>query len=112
MSKDNTVYLRHIVDAIETIEGFLENAREEEFYKNKLLQDGVIRNLEIIGEAAKHVPARLRDKCPGVEWNKVAGMRDVLIHNYFGVDLEIVWRVVEKRLPKLKRQIGRLIASL
>ena len=73
--------------------------REEEFYKNKLLPDGVIRNLEIIGEAAKHVPTRLRDKCLGVEWNKVSGMRDVLIHNYFDVDLEIVWRVVKNRQP-------------
>ena len=67
-----------------------------------MVQDAVIRNLEIIGEATKKLPPDLRDRRPGVPWSRIAGMRDVLIHDYFEVDLQIVWDVVKNRLPELK----------
>ena len=78
---------------------------------NKMIQDAVIRNLEIIGEATKKLTPYLKDRRPEVPWNRIAGMRDVLIHDYFEVDLQIVWDVVKNRLPELKEHIESLIAE-
>ena len=109
MSKDDTIYLRHILDAIKDIENFTKGVSEEKFGRTKLLQDAVIRNLEIIGEASKRVPKKIKDKHKDIEWKKIAGMRDVLIHDYLGVDVEIVWAVIENRLPELKKKIAKIL---
>ena len=101
MNKDYKVYLLHILDAIENIQFYTKGMPEEKFLKNKLVQDGVIRNLEIIGEATKNIPLNIRSKYPNIEWKKISGMRDVLIHDYLGVDLERVWQVLKRRLPAL-----------
>jgi len=99
MKKDKSIYLRHILDAIKVIESYTMGIDENKFFADKLIQDGVLRNLEIIGEAAKRVPADVRARYPDVEWKRIAGMRDVLIHDYLQVDMAIVWRVLERRLP-------------
>jgi uncharacterized protein with HEPN domain len=112
MNRDYTVYLLHILDAITIIESYVAGLTEESFRQNRLIQDGVIRNLEIIGEAAKKLPKRLINRYPDIEWKKMAGMRDVLIHDYFGVDLERVWGVVKNRLPDLKEKIIKIIDDL
>ncbi len=109
MSKDDSLYLRHILDAIANIESFLKDVNQDYFKSSKLVQDAVIRNLEIIGEAAKRVPKKYKDQCPAVEWKKVSGMRDVLIHDYLGVDVDIVWAVVQNRLPALKLNIQKIL---
>ena len=111
MKKDDTVYLRHIRDAIMTVEEYLNGIDEAEFYATQLLQDGVIRQTEIIGEAIRHVSKDLRKSYPEIPWQDIAGMRDKLIHDYFGVDLEKVWLTAQEDLPILKTQISKILSD-
>lgn len=110
MERDE-IYLRHISDAIAAIEEYTRGVPCEMFFGNRLLKDGVIRELEIIGEATKRVSPAFEGAHPEVPWRDIAGMRDKLIHEYFGVDVEAVWHTVEKDIPKLKAEIGRLLAD-
>ena len=106
--KDSTIYLKHILDSIVKIEKYTKKGRPQ-FFSDALTQDAVIRNLEIIGEAVKGLPAKLKKDHPGIPWRAIAGLRDILIHEYFGVDHEIVWGVVSKRIPILKRHIQAML---
>lgn len=106
--KDDLVYLRHIVGAIKNIEAYTSGGREE-FFATKMIQDAVIRNLEIIGEAVKNLSPSFRGEHPDVPWKQIAGLRDVLIHHYFGVDVDSVWLVVESRLPGLLQRLEPLL---
>jgi len=108
--KDDAVYLRHILDAVEKIEHYTTGGRDT-FFADPMIQDAVIRNLEIIGEAVRNLSTDLRRGHPGVPWRSIAALRNVLIHEYFGVDLEIVWRLVTRRLPTLKRHVAALLAG-
>ncbi len=105
MKKDDTVYLRHILDSITTIEEYLRGINESRFKATKLLQDGAIRQIEIIGEAVRHISKDLRRSYPEIPWEDIAGMRDKLIHGYFGVDLEKVWLTTKEDLPPLKKKV-------
>jgi uncharacterized protein with HEPN domain len=88
-------FIKHILGAIERIESYTEGLSETDFMNNFLIQDGVIRNLEIIGEASKKITALTKNQNPDIPWKKISGMRDKLIHDYFGIDLISVWSVVE-----------------
>ncbi|MGI8785775.1 MAG: HepT-like ribonuclease domain-containing protein [Acidobacteriota bacterium] len=109
MSRDYKVYLDDILESIAKIERYTEALSYEQFVDDELRVDAVIRNLEVVGEAAKKIPSSLRDAHSGVEWQRVAGLRDILIHEYFGVDLEIIWDIIQNKLPPLKDQIGKMM---
>ncbi|HPF45170.1 MAG TPA: DUF86 domain-containing protein [Syntrophomonadaceae bacterium] len=106
--KDDRVYLIHILECIRQIEEYTIDGREE-FLNSRLIQDAVIRNIEIIGEAAKRISPGLRDKYPDIPWKEMAGTRDVLIHDYMGVDLSIVWNVVSCDLLEIKKRLINLM---
>jgi len=106
------VYLRDILEAIGRIERHTENMNFEDFSNNELIQDGVIRNLEIIGEAVKNLPDDIKKDYPDVEWRKIAGLRDILIHAYFGVDLEVIWDIVKNKVPELREMVRKILSNL
>ena len=111
MPRDYKVYLEDILEAIRKIEQFTASFSSKAFAEDAKTFDAVIRNLEIIGEAVKNVPESVRAKHPQVEWKKIAGLRDMLIHEYFGVDADIVWDVVQNKLPPFKNQIAPLLQA-
>ena len=108
--KTDLVYLRHILDCIVKIESYAA-VRKEVFLNVSHWQDAIIRNLEIIGEASKRLSKPLKEQYPEVPWRNIAGLRDVLIHDYMGVDLESVWNVVENDLPPFKENITTIFNS-
>lgn len=112
MKRDESVYLQHILDAIAKIETYLEGVDEETFHKDTLVQDGVIRQIEIIGEAVKRLSFELRDKHAHIPWQDIAGMRDKFIHDYFGVDIEEVWLTAKDDIPMLKAKVARILEEL
>ena len=111
MSRDESLYLADIQDACEKVLKFTAGMTYKDFAHDDLHFDAVIRNLEIIGEAVKNISEETRQKHPGVKWRKIAGFRDIVAHNYFGVSDEIVWDVVENEIPSLLKQIQAMLSE-
>ncbi len=111
MTKDSKYFLLHILECIDRIKEYTFELNQETFLTNKLVQDAVIRNFEIIGEATKKIDSEFREKNSNIEWKRIAGMRDKLIHDYLGVDLFAVWRVIELDLPDLEIKINDIISK-
>ena len=111
-SKNDAIYLQHIIDSIRDIESSVGNLSREEFKESKDIRDACIRRIEIIGEAAKNLSQEIRDRNPLVEWKKIVGARDLMIHSYFRVDFEVVWDIINKDLTVLKKQIINIKKSL
>lgn len=101
-----------MIDSIDQIIEYTDQLTQEEFLENRLIQDAVVRNFEIIGEAAKNISDHNREKYKQVPWKKMAGMRDKLIHNYMGVDLNAVWNTVEQVIPPIRTKLTEVILSI
>ncbi len=107
--KDDTVYLAHIMEAIEKIERYAAGKTCDDLVSDSLLQDGLARQLQIIGEACKQVSMEIKEDNPGVPWRAIAGMRDVLVHQYCGVIQKDVWDTVKNDIPGLKNAVERIL---
>ena len=104
-------YLADILTAITEVEQFIAGMTFEQFEDDRKTINAVIRSLEVLGEATKHIPASFRNKYPDIPWSKMAGMRDVLIHDYMGVDLLTVWKVAKERLSEIKPLVENLVGG-
>lgn len=109
--KDDRLYLIHIWECIQRIESYAGEGKAA-FLASTMMQDAIIRNFEIIGEATKHLSPELKQSHPEIQWRGMAGFRDVLIHNYMGVDLEEVWNILEKELPQIKSSLKAVLIEL
>ena len=107
--KQSLIYIEHILDCIQKIKKYTSNSSKEDFLNSPIMQDAVIRNLEVIGEATKKIDKSFRERHADIEWKKIAGMRDKLIHDYIGVDIWAVWNVVDKILPDFEMEIKAII---
>lgn len=100
--------IQDILHSIEKISHYLEKITLAEFRKNNLIQDAVVRNFEIIGEASKHIPSTVKIRFPNIPWKEMNGMRNILIHEYFDMESDIVWHTAKKHLPELKRLLTEI----
>jgi len=106
--RDISIFLSHIKESIKLIEEYTNGVTIDKFKSSQEIQDKVFRRLEIIGKAVRNLPDELRKAHPEIEWKKMVGLRDVLIHSYFGIDLDLAWKVIEKDIPDLKTKIKRI----
>lgn len=107
--REYKLFLYDIKEALDKIEGFTTGISLEDFEQDVKTIDAVLRNLEIIGEASKHIPKSIRERYTNIDWKAIIGMRNIIAHEYFGVRLEIIWKTIEERLPELKETIEKII---
>lgn len=106
------LYLKDILTAIKKINEYTKGLTFDKLKGKGLVVDAVVRNLEIIGEASKNIPKRIRVEHPDIEWKKICGLRDILAHEYFGVDIQILWDIIKNKLPDLQKKIARVLKSI
>jgi uncharacterized protein with HEPN domain len=107
--KDDKLYLIHIAECIEHIESYVSGIDKEAFMTSPLVQDAVIRNLQIMAESTQHLSDHLKETQPKIDWYKIIGLRNVLVHDYLGVDMETVWNIIKKEIPVLEQQVKQLL---
>lgn len=110
MSKrDYKFFIKDILDCSKRIIDYIKGKTFEEFTENQMLMDAVIRNLEVIGEATKMIPDKVKQKYPEIEWRKIGDLRNILIHGYFGIDYDILWDIVQNKIPDLAIKIEKVL---
>lgn len=109
MKRDVTLYMKDVIDSIDKIYEFIKGINYHKFLEDEKTNCAVVRKLEIIGEAVKNIPPQIRHNYPDIPWKEIAGMRDIISHVYFGIDYTIVWKVVKKRLPELKKSMQAIL---
>jgi uncharacterized protein with HEPN domain len=108
-ARDYRDYLQDILEAVDDIENFVDNMTYEQFVKDRKTLNAIVRSIEIIGEASKNIPESMKAKYKELPWKQMAGMRDKLIHAYFGLDLETLWKAVTENIPPLKKSIQKIL---
>jgi len=104
--KDNSVYIEHMLDSILRIDEYVES--KELFYDSHLVQDAVVRNLQVMAESSQRLSEEIKNKYPDIPWNDISGFRNVLVHDYLGIDLDVIWSVVEQELPRLEKTLNEI----
>jgi len=112
MKKDPKIFLSHILESIEAIDLYTKKLTKEKFTENGQAQDAVICRIQVIGEAVKNLPVDLRKRYPHIHWSKATGMRDVMVHDYFGIDKNIVWKTIKNDLPIFYKEIKKVYNEL
>ena len=106
--REYKLFIEDILEAMDKVERYIEGMNYEMFIKNELVADAIVRNLEIIGEASKNIPEKVRENHPEIPWSRMMGLRNIAIHEYFGVDLSIIWEIVTKNLPETRPKISAI----
>lgn len=106
------LFVEDMLESMNKIERYTKGLTYDKFERNEIVVDAVIRNLEIVGEAAKNIPEDVREKYPDVPWTRMIGLRNIAVHEYFGVDLSIIWEIITKNLPETKPKIKEMLKSL
>lgn len=112
MKRDNKLFVKDIIEAMDFIENFVGNMDLEKLKNDEKTSSAVIRKFEIIGEAAKYIPKTTTDKHPDIQWKSMIGMRDRLIHAYFGIDYNLVWSAIKIEIPKLLPKLKKMLSAL
>ena len=107
--KDDRLFLIHIRECIQRIDSYIAKKDKQEFLDTTLVQDAVLRNLQVLAESTQRLSDAAKESACEVDWFKIAGFRNVLVHDYLGIDIEQVWNILEKDLPELKRQVEKLL---
>jgi uncharacterized protein with HEPN domain len=111
-SRNYILFLEDIVNSMEKVKTYINNLTYAEFSEKDIVIDAVVRNLEVIGEAAKNVPMKIREENKQIPWRRMIGLRNIISHEYFGIDLNIVWTIITKNLPDTRKDIEELIGKL
>ena len=104
--KDNSVYIEHMLDCIHRIDEYVES--KELFYDSQLVQDAVVRNLQVMAESSQRLPEEIKRKYSNISWDDISGFRNILVHDYLGIDLDVIWSVVEQELPELEKALNKI----
>jgi len=112
MRRDYSLYIQDILECIEKIDEFVGDMAYDEFIEDEKTVDAVLRNLEVIGEAAKNVPEELKDRFPDVEWRRMVGLRNIITHEYFGVDMNIIWQAATRNVPETEPLVADMLERL
>lgn len=110
LDKDSSIYVEHMLECIERINEYVES--REQFYASHLVQDAVTRNLQILAESSQRLPHNVKDQHPGIPWRAISGFRNILVHDYLGLDIDAIWGVIEQDLPPLESSLTEILKQL